>query len=94
MSGVHAAFTREEADSYARVIAHDESLRVIVCRQNHQWILQQRKGGRWRAMGYFRSRSALSREWKRAGGLALAEIEALPPHFSAKNRGQSGVGGF
>ena len=94
MSGAHAAFTREEADNYAQVIAQDESLRVIVCRQNHQWILQQLKGGRWRAIGYFRTRSALSREWTKAGGSALAGIEALPACFSAKKRGHSGVAGF
>jgi len=94
MSGVHAAFTCEEADNYAKVIARDGNLRVIVCRQDNQWILQKRKCGRWRAGGYFRTRSALLREWTKAAGSQLAEIEALPAYFSACKRGQPAVGGF
>ena len=91
MGGDLAAFAREEADNYATVIAHSSDLRVIVCRNDHQWILQMQTGGRWRAIGFFRSRDALVREWTRAGGPMLAEIMVLPAHFRASNRGQSGV---
>lgn len=80
----------ETADGYSRVICHlADSLRVITCKDNWQWILQRRKKGGagrpWRAVSYHRTRSALI---GRSAALcfridpgALAMLAALPEYF-------------
>lgn len=85
---VHA--THETADGYARVVARPcDGWRVIVCKDNVQWILQRRKKGGaerpWRAVGYFRTREALVRLcaascW-RMDPAAMAALTALPESF-------------
>ena len=63
--------------------------RVIACKDDIQWILQQRKSGGaerpWRGAGYFRSRDALIRRCaglcSRADALAKASLAALPENF-------------
>ena len=60
------SITQETSDRYFRVVAHlCPKHRVVVCKDAWQWILQRRtKGGArrpWRAVGYFRTRDALSR---------------------------------
>jgi hypothetical protein len=58
--------TQETADDYLRTVANlSASWRVIECRDSIQWILQRRKKGGaerpWHAVGYFRTRTALTR---------------------------------
>lgn len=58
---------REESDRYPRVVVQlNETWRVIVCRDQIQWILQKRSGidkgePRWRSLSYCCERSALVR---------------------------------
>ena len=57
---------QETSDHYARVVVGlCPRHRVIVCKDDIQWILQQRKKGGaerpWRGVGYFRTRDALIR---------------------------------
>ena len=87
----------ESGDHYhSNLMKFDERWRLIVCAQNHQWILQRREGlhgGAWRGIKYFRTKNALL---KVCGGLGLlsranaALIEGvLPPNF--KNGGTKRV---
>ena len=60
---------REEADDYAGVLVRvGPDLRVIVCRQGLQWIVQRRRvpkkarvEGRWTAVGFCRTQQGLIR---------------------------------
>ena len=57
----------ETSDTYTGLIARlSDHWRVIVCRDQLQWILQRRDAQRsgqplWKALGYFRTREALIR---------------------------------
>lgn len=77
----------ETSDDCAGVIARlCIRHRVIVCKDEIQWIVQQRKNGGgewpWRAVGYFRTRKALMRVTATLCGCvdpaALAALAALP----------------
>ena len=58
---------RESDDNYDCVVARlDDGWRVIVCRDDLQWILQRRDGervgrARWTGVGYCRTRESLLR---------------------------------
>jgi hypothetical protein len=59
---------REGSDNYHSVIVRSERYRVIVCKENHQWIIQKRAGTRhgaprWDGLSYCRGRNALIRLW-------------------------------
>ena len=82
-----AGATHETADGYAQIVAYlCDGWRVIVCKDNIQWILQRRKKGGaerpWRAVGYFRTREALIRLCAASCGridpATLAALAALP----------------
>lgn len=57
--------THETADAYAAVIATWGGLRVVLCRDGLQWLVQRRKGGGaqrpWRSQHYCITRTALVR---------------------------------
>ncbi|WP_050930102.1 hypothetical protein [Aestuariivita boseongensis] len=78
---------QETSDHYARVVVRlCPRHRVIVCKDNIQWILQRRKNGGgewpWRALGYFRTRDALIRLsaslCSRVDPSAMVALSALP----------------
>lgn len=80
----------ETADAYLSIVAQFCARhRVIVCKDDFQWILQQRKKGGaerpWRGVGYFRSSEALIRTSATLCGqidpCALAILATLPKHF-------------
>ena len=84
---------REGSDSYHSVIVRSAKYRVIVCKENHQWIIQRRAGirhgaPRWDSLSYCRDRSALIRLWT---GLhrdepprPWPELYVLPEKFGGK----------
>ncbi|WP_170474678.1 hypothetical protein [Ruegeria arenilitoris] len=81
---------QETADDYGRVIIRlCPHHRVIICRDDLQWIVQRRKKGGaerpWRAVGYFLTRDALVRccanLCSRVDPHAMAALLALPEHF-------------
>ena len=79
---------QETADTYVHVVARlSSSFRVIVCRDNLQWILQRRdalRSGqpRWKGVKYCTQRHALIRDGRtlepNIEPAALAILEALP----------------
>lgn len=79
---------RESDDAYAGVVAVlNDRWRVIVCRDNLQWILQrrdgERRGGtRWAGRSYCRTRHALIRVCREHAGeihaVALTILQTLP----------------
>lgn len=80
---------RERDEHYLHVILRDGDWRVIVCKDNFQWILQRRTraestdGARWEARGYCRTREALVRLWAAStGGEGEALLVVLPELFS------------
>jgi len=90
MDGEAIGTKQETADDYAKVVARlDERHRIIVCRDNLQWILQRRDrrtGTRpWASLRYCQTREALIRDCrhfcKRIDPNALAVLEALPDHI-------------
>ena len=83
---------RESDDDYGRVVARlDDGGRVIVCRDDLQWILQRRDGeraggARWAGVGYCLTRKALMRLC-RASSARIAPSEwaalvALPEYIT------------
>lgn len=82
---------QETADAYHQVIADLRSdLRVVVCCDQIQWILQRRKKGGaerpWRGIGYFRTRKALLRLCATLDAhidpAAMTVLAALPKIFT------------
>ena len=79
----------EENDTYPVVADLNARWRVIVCRNQMQWILQRRRGGanHWRGYWFCRSREALIRgAHERAGqisGTALAILLRLPERIAS-----------
>lgn len=80
----------ETADGYGNVVAVPcDGWRVIVCKDDLQWIVQRRKNGGadrpWRAVGYCRTRKALVRLCAASCGqidpAAAAALAALPENF-------------
>ena len=71
---------RETDDDYDNVVAQlGPKHRVIVCVDDWQWIVQERKGAQWRSMKFCTSRDGVVRRTK---GLPGAEaLAALPDHF-------------
>lgn len=90
--GSVSAAQRETSDAYGRVICASEAFRVIVCRDNIQWIVQarvrpqkQRATGRWKALKYLRSQRALMAFWHglhaAKGGTNWPDLDRLPDNF-------------
>ncbi|MDF3907262.1 hypothetical protein [Paracoccus sp. AS002] len=79
----------ESSDHYpaeiCRVVLPGKSFRIIECRDGIQWVIQHsRRGagkqatGRWRAVAYPTTKSALMRLWREKTGSIVPEIAALP----------------
>jgi hypothetical protein len=68
----------EASDSYDKVIAKDAQHRVIMCRDNIQWIIQRKQSDRWRSESYCTTRTALIREWT----YRVPDMFQLPPEIS------------
>ncbi len=83
---------RESDDDYARIVARlDDRWRVIVCRDDLQWILQRRDGeraggARWTGISYCQSREALLRLCRassaRIDPSEWAALVALPEYIT------------
>jgi hypothetical protein len=82
---------RERDDGYRSVVARlNSGWRVIVCADHLQWIVQRACAGRartteWRAVGFYRTRNALTAACARLCGhcdpAAMAMLAALPDAF-------------
>lgn len=73
----------------------NDNWRVVTCPDNHQWILQQRKGSQWHSSKFFRTRSTMLWESKKIAGsidpLAWLELLSLPVHFKGPVEALGGV---
>ncbi len=72
-----ATSTKECSDHYTKVLKVSGSYRVIVCRDDLQWILQRRRAGNpgagraWQAIGYMTQSETLKRLWREKTGQSL-----------------------
>jgi len=77
----------ETSADYARVLFVCDRYRVAVCRDDLQWLFQQRvtretcAKARWRTLGYCATRNALIRFQNRFLGVSLPEFTNLPETF-------------
>ena len=81
----------ESADEYSGIVARlSTNHRVIICKDQTQWILQRRDGerhgrARWAGVGHFLTREALLRASRvlctRIDPAVLAALAALPEYF-------------
>lgn len=79
---------RESADNYhSIVVVLNDKYRVIVCRDEIQWILQKQNGqrhgqNRWDSLSYFRTRDGVIRSCRAYAGRldakTLSILESLP----------------
>jgi hypothetical protein len=76
---------RESDDDYSNVIAQlGPTHRVIVCKDNIQWIVQRRKDS-WRSLHYLTSRDGVLRRLKGLPGWEA--LNALSDHFHPARAG-------
>ncbi|MFQ1701691.1 hypothetical protein ACJ5NV_13975 [Loktanella agnita] len=86
-SAAPAVSHRETDDTYHSVIVRHGPYRVIICRDDHQWIFQKRRkrfkpgGTGWNYLAYVASKTSLIRIALEYSGHAWPELEALPPNF-------------
>jgi hypothetical protein len=82
---------REKDDDYDHVVAQlGPTWRVIVCRDNIQWIVQERKD-EWRSHHYCTSREGVMRRVK--GKPGWEALSSLPDHFPpAQTRRKASAG--
>ncbi|MFT5864904.1 MAG: hypothetical protein ACI82I_000634 [Gammaproteobacteria bacterium] len=85
--GPSAASHHETAANYARVLLVKGRWRVAVCRDDQQWLFQQRvttedcAGARWRNKGFCLTRDSLITLQHRFLGEAWPALETLPVRF-------------
>ena len=80
---------KESAEDYPHVITTSSDYRVIICKQDHQWIVQKAEksshGRVWRGLRYFRTKKALMAFYGSLQTLSGAsELDTLPEHFTAR----------
>lgn len=73
----------EQAEDYPHVVSTlNSQWRVIRCRDEIQWILQRKTGGRWRPLAYCRTRDGLLRSIREAkissDLIVVSELDLLP----------------
>ena len=72
---------REGDDDYDNIVAQlGPDWRVIVCVDDWQWIVQERKGGAWRSRKFCTSRDGVIRWVKGKPGWEV--LASLPDHFT------------
>jgi hypothetical protein len=85
----NAALTNRESDERYKwaLLQFDPATRIIVCKDNWQWILQTKDltGGRWRAVSYCRTRKGIERTLKKMGHALPTD---WPQFFREVNRNE------
>ena len=78
----------ESHGDYSCVVTSSPLFRVIVCKDNWQWIIQKRSGTRrggayFRSISYHRDRYSLKRRWRSFVGAeeSSKELDSLPEYF-------------
>jgi hypothetical protein len=77
--GLHAAHSshRESDDAYPTLVQVDDRTRVISCKDDLQWILQRRQGGKWCSIAFCRTRGGMVQA-ANAAGCAIDKVLVLP----------------
>ena len=93
------AKTSETSDLYMGVVARPlTNLRIAVCRNGIQWLVQVRDGERggvprWRVCAYVMTRPGLLKALRRFGGLSELDaadvVDALPSRLQAPEKAYS-----
>ena len=86
---IHLSHKETDDRYHAEFVRHDR-FRVVVCKDQIQWIVQRKKsgaGGRWQALGYFLTRDALIRLWTALDCPVGRDLIELPTVF---RRGKHG----
>lgn len=93
------ARTSETSDLYMGVVARPlTNLRIAVCRNGIQWLVQVRDGSRhgvprWRVCAYVTTRPGLIKALRRYGPLSERDaeevVDALPSRQAVTNTGSS-----
>jgi hypothetical protein len=93
------ARTSETSDLYMNVVARPlHNLRIAVCRNGIQWLVQVREGQRrgvtrWRVCAYAMTRPGLIKALRRFGGLSERDatdvVDALPSRPQAPEKAYS-----
>lgn len=81
---------KETCNHYARVVVQGKAARIILCRQNIQWIIQRQKGGsdgRWLSLGYCTAKSTVLRLWAGLGESPCRNLDALPDRIKGLHHG-------
>jgi hypothetical protein len=81
---------RESSESYHNVVFTSANYRVIVCRDNIQWIIQLRRGKsgvkqRWIPLKYCTTKNALIREWHSLIGQFHPMLDKLPERIGGNS---------
>lgn len=82
---------REEADRYRGELFRYGNLRVAVCRDGIQWLLQRRRGTKtlggaaWRTIAYCVTRKALTRLYQAHCGAVAPELADLAESIARRN---------
>lgn len=77
---------RETDENYAGELFRDNGYRVATCKDHIQWLLQRQThagspaGPRWKSVGFFTTKAALSRVWLKETGKTSSDIAKLPAH--------------
>jgi len=74
---------REKDDDYDDVVAGCDCTRVIVCKDNHQWIVQDKRGKEWRSLHYCTTRNGIFRRLSQRG-LPTEGLSTLPERFESR----------
>jgi hypothetical protein len=73
----------------------NDKWRVVTCKDDHQWVLEHRKGNQWKGRSYFRTREALLRVSIKLAGeidpLAWSKLLGLPRLFKPSVEAQKPV---
>lgn len=88
LTPLNAYSNLESHGNYSNVVTATPSFRVVVCKDNFQWIIQRRSGTRrrgayFRSVSYHRSRDTLKRCWRGFVGAeeSTEELDCLPEYF-------------
>ncbi|CAD0184611.1 hypothetical protein RUESEDTHA_01493 [Ruegeria sp. THAF57] len=83
---------RETAENYHGELFRHGIYRVSVCRDDIQWLFQRQRpqfptgGAAWDTLGYYVSKSGLTRLVRAHIGCDFPELDALPAHFQRRCR--------
>jgi len=71
---------RERDDGYPVITKLSDTVGVIECKNNIQWVLQRRRGDQWQGVAFCRTRAGLIREAKKVLEHTPEVLQTLPEH--------------